>query len=84
MQVVAAAQPQDLGKRRRKKVSYNETNLARDRATHSTTDSDHEYKGSEEAGADDEDDDEDGSGTGTGTAGTEGEEGRKVGRPKST
>ena len=65
----------DLGKRQRKKISYNEANLARER--HIST-SDSEYHGSE---ADGNEDDEDGSGTGTHTKDieAEGEEGKKVG-----
>ena len=64
----------DLGKRQRKKISYNEANLARDRHT-STSNSD--YHGSE---ADEVDGDEDGSSTGTHTKDleAEGEEGKKV------
>ena len=75
-QVAAAAQPKDLGKRQRKKVSYNEAAQARDRAT-STSDS--EYEGSEAAEEeDDEDDGEDASGSGRDVEGTEG---KKVTRP---
>ena len=74
-QAAEAAKPVDLGKRQRKKISYNEANLARDR--HIST-SDSEYHGSE---ADGNEDDEDGSGTGTHTKDieAEGEDGKKVG-----
>ena len=73
-QAAEAAKPVDLGKRQRKKISYNEANLARDR--HIST-SDSEYHGSE---ADGNEDDEDGSGTGTHTKDieAEGEDGKKV------
>ncbi|CAK0786707.1 hypothetical protein CVIRNUC_009921 [Coccomyxa viridis] len=75
-QAAEAAKPVDLGKRQRKKISYNEANLARDR--HIST-SDSEYHGSE---ADGNEDDEDGSGTGTHTKDieAEGEDGKKRGR----
>ena len=73
MQVAAAAQPQDLGKRQRKKVSYNEAAQARDR-TASTSDS--EYKGSDGI-EEDEDDDDEGDASGSGLE-VEGAEGKKV------
>lgn len=66
-QVAAAAQPQDLGKRQRKKVSYNEANLARNKTA---SPSDSEYSGSDAV-----EDDEDGSSSGLEL---EGEEGKKV------
>ena len=72
-QAAEAAKPVDLGKRQRKKISYNEANLARDRHT-STSDS--EYHGSE---ADENNDDEDGSDPHTKDLEAQGEEGRKVG-----
>ncbi len=68
--MAAAAQPQDLGKRQRKKVSYNEANLARDK-TSSPSDSDY-------SGSDAVKDDEDGSSSGLEL---EGEEGKKVSYP---
>ncbi len=71
--MAAAAQPKDLGKRQRKKVSYNEAAQARGR-TSSTSDS--EYKGSDVIEEDDEDDDEDG-GSGSGIE-AEGADGKKV------
>ena len=70
--MAAAAQPQDLGKRQRKKVSYNEANLARDK-TASPSDSDY-------SGSDAVEDDEDGSSSGLEL---EGEEGKKVSYPPS-
>ncbi len=73
MQVAAAAQPKDLGKRQRKKVSYNEAAQARDR-TISTSDS--EYKGSDGIEEDDDEDDEDGASASGVEA--EGAEGKKV------
>ena len=74
MQVAAAAQPKDLGKRQRKKVSYNEAAQARDRTT-STSDS--EYKGSDGIEEEEDDDDEDDA-SGSGLE-VEGAEGKKVG-----
>ena len=68
--MAAAAQPQDLGKRQRKKVSYNEANLARDKTA---SPSDSEYSGSDAV-----EDDEDGSSSGLEL---EGEEGKKVSYP---
>jgi len=67
--MAAAAQPKDLGKRQRKKISYNEANLARNKS--STSDS--EYKGSDIIKEDSDDDDEDGSGSGLEPEGLEGE-----------
>ena len=76
-QVAAAAQPQDLGKRQRKKVSYNEAHQSRDRVTSA---SDSEYQGSGASEDHGDDDDENGaSGSGLKNEGVEGIEGSKVG-----
>ena len=74
-QVAAAAQPKDLGKRQRKKVSYNEAAQARNRTT-STSDS--EFRASDVIEEDDDEDDEDGA-SGSGVE-AEGADGKKVKR----